>query len=439
MSIQNRFEFVRQLVHLDVSLFPSHGILNGKCTCGDPNCKSPGKHPATRRSFADATKDLALLMLRDWTRFNIGVATGEISKLLVIDVDNHGNDSGTKSLLSLERKLGALPRQAAVTTGGGGLHFWFELPEGMNFTKFVVDEGIEVFANRSFVVGPGSIHRSGKSYEWFMGAPNKIPPLPDSWLAHLMQTGGRKISYSDTDFEGRLIDLPNDFQGRTQDKLNDLIEVIPKRFKSSKKATAMPSIEGLFPDASIRARIMKAIELTVPTKPGTRHKQLFELCRKLSFILETPPSDMAQLRPVVDFWFERLLSELGEENVNADSEENWFDFLDSYPRVTRPAEEDGFRNALTKALEAPVPPFARSFRGESSVLLCKLVVELARRSESREFFLSVRTAADACNFQNLTLAHGSIKALKGLGVIEEREKGTLNSRKASVYRLRIEP
>ena len=39
------------------SVLPIHTIRNGACTCSNPNCPSPGKHPRTRNGVKDASND----------------------------------------------------------------------------------------------------------------------------------------------------------------------------------------------------------------------------------------------------------------------------------------------------------------------------------------------------------------------------------------------
>ena len=73
------------------AVFPVHSIRDGKCTCGNPRCSSPGKHPLTRHGFKDATTAPAVIAAwwRKYPWANIAVATGGKSgRLLVIDIDN---------------------------------------------------------------------------------------------------------------------------------------------------------------------------------------------------------------------------------------------------------------------------------------------------------------------------------------------------------------
>ncbi len=39
------------------SVFPVHSLRDGICTCGKPDCDSPGKHPRTKNGHKDASID----------------------------------------------------------------------------------------------------------------------------------------------------------------------------------------------------------------------------------------------------------------------------------------------------------------------------------------------------------------------------------------------
>lgn len=98
-----------------------------------PNGKRPawaifplrGKYPAIAKEKGghgclDATTDTETIK-KWWTEYpnaNIGIATGTVNSILVIDVDvNHGNDvDGTETLRDLERELGKLPDTVEALT-----------------------------------------------------------------------------------------------------------------------------------------------------------------------------------------------------------------------------------------------------------------------------------------------------------------------------------
>src|SRR3982751_1525905 len=97
-----------------------HGIVDDLCTCGDPECRSPGKHPIMRNGVKDATINLGQIkeLLKKYPDANIAIATGEGSDLLVIDVDPR--NGGTETLEKLKKALGEFPATITSLTGGGG-------------------------------------------------------------------------------------------------------------------------------------------------------------------------------------------------------------------------------------------------------------------------------------------------------------------------------
>jgi putative DNA primase/helicase len=112
-------------VHNGFPVFPVHSVHDGCCSCGKPECEHPGKHPRTSRGFKDATKDpdQARRWWDKWPDANIGIPTGRVSDLLVIDIDprNAGDDSWE----TLIREYGSIPDTAEQVTGGGGRHIVF--------------------------------------------------------------------------------------------------------------------------------------------------------------------------------------------------------------------------------------------------------------------------------------------------------------------------
>ena len=101
---------------------PVYFVRDGRCTCRDgADCAKPGKHPMTSRGVKDATTNRKKIK-RWWTAdpdANIGIATGQISNLVVIDVDG---GAGKKSLAELFDKHGKLPKTPTVRTGKG-MHY----------------------------------------------------------------------------------------------------------------------------------------------------------------------------------------------------------------------------------------------------------------------------------------------------------------------------
>jgi Bifunctional DNA primase/polymerase, N-terminal/Primase C terminal 1 (PriCT-1) len=122
----------------------------------------------------------------DWFRTcpeaGIGIVTGTVSGLVVLDVDvRHGGDA---ALQRLEREHGRLPTTVECRTGGGGRHLYFAHPGGLVRNKVGLAPGIDLRADGGYVVAPPSLHASGLRYVWVAGrAPDDmaVTPLPD-WL-----------------------------------------------------------------------------------------------------------------------------------------------------------------------------------------------------------------------------------------------------------------
>jgi putative DNA primase/helicase len=172
-------------------VLPIHGILDGQCTCGNNNCRSPGKHPLTKHGVHDATADIEQVKVwyRENPHANVAIATGRKADLLVLDIDPR--NGGDKSLNKAKEELGKLPRTVAVDTGGGGRHYYLQSPEDFDTATQhgkVFGNGIDVQAEGAYVMAPPSLHVSGKRYCFRDGRSFEdtgVKPLPDLWKARL--------------------------------------------------------------------------------------------------------------------------------------------------------------------------------------------------------------------------------------------------------------
>ncbi len=61
----------------------------GACSCGRPDCSSPGKHPLTKQGFKEASRDEAQIRgwWSKWPAANIGIPTGAVAGFDVLDMD----------------------------------------------------------------------------------------------------------------------------------------------------------------------------------------------------------------------------------------------------------------------------------------------------------------------------------------------------------------
>lgn len=152
----------RKLISIyDFAIFPVHGVKeDGTCTCGVANCSNIGKHPVTHNGFKDASTDIEDVK-KLWAGrecLNVGIATGKISGISVIDVDND------EALETLKEKLGGIPETLCVKTGRG-YHFYFQYVKGMK-SKNGLLPGIDIKSDGGYVIGAKSNHANGKTYEF---------------------------------------------------------------------------------------------------------------------------------------------------------------------------------------------------------------------------------------------------------------------------------
>ncbi|UOF82805.1 regulatory protein repA [Caudoviricetes sp.] len=143
-----------------------------------------GKVPATQHGVKDATTD-PVQIARWWAQnpdFNIGIAAGERSGIVVFDVDprNGGDESWSKWL----DDNGQVPDGAAMqmTAGGGEHHIAIYDPE---IRSCKLTEGVDLLADgRYFVAFPSTIE--GRRYEWEASSDpfDGVAPftVPDQWM-----------------------------------------------------------------------------------------------------------------------------------------------------------------------------------------------------------------------------------------------------------------
>lgn len=168
-------------------VFPVHVRTDeGRCSCGQ-DCASPAKHPLTRRGVLDASADPKTVAgwWERWPWANLGIPTGKASGVVVLDCDPRHD--GFRTLAKLV-KAGAGLATLEVQTGGGGVHLWFRLPDGVDVTnsnKGIVDQfggGLDVRGTGGYVLIPPSLHISGQRYRWATGT---LRPLP-AWLVEVL-------------------------------------------------------------------------------------------------------------------------------------------------------------------------------------------------------------------------------------------------------------
>ena len=175
-------------------ILPLHSVVNGKCTCGKIDCHSPGKHPQTLNGLKSATidKDTIFTWFKHWPKANIGIATGAISGIGVIDIDpKHG---GEDSLDELTTKYGRIPETVEAITQSRGRHILFQYQEGFRTTAGKLGRGIDTRGDGGYIVAAPSRGLMG-TYEWEASSDPSEHPIVKcpEWILKLLNKDKEKI------------------------------------------------------------------------------------------------------------------------------------------------------------------------------------------------------------------------------------------------------
>jgi hypothetical protein len=144
------------------------------CSCRDPGCGQPGKHPLgslVPHGVKDATTNRARV-LAWWTRHpqaNIGLATGRVFD--VLDVDG---PAGEQTIRTLAAAHGLESSGPLVRTGGGGWHYYLA-PTGLGNVRPWGLEHVDWRGRGGYVVAPPSRHATGHPYQWIEGRDLDVP------------------------------------------------------------------------------------------------------------------------------------------------------------------------------------------------------------------------------------------------------------------------
>ncbi len=122
-----------------------------------------------------------------WPEANVGVITGWVSALIVVDIDPR--NGGDATIATLEAEAEPLPATVTSLTGGGGRHLFYAHPTHLVPSR-PLGAGVDLKAEGGLVVVPPSQHASGEPYRWSPGhgpGEHELAPLP-GWLEHLSVT-----------------------------------------------------------------------------------------------------------------------------------------------------------------------------------------------------------------------------------------------------------
>jgi hypothetical protein len=152
-------------------------------------CDPKTKRPLTPHGFKDASTDPR--NIRAWWQVHpsamIGMPTGEVSGIFVLDVDVKNDQPGLESLKSLEALHGPLPETKRTRTASGGLHYLFRYPAGLTLvnTAGKLGIGLDTRGGGGYIIVPPSKSAAGDYRFENPGTPLADPP---QWLIDLLTT-----------------------------------------------------------------------------------------------------------------------------------------------------------------------------------------------------------------------------------------------------------
>jgi hypothetical protein len=170
----NTYQWAKKYIELGWAIFPIHSIdANGCCTCGKKDCGDAGKHPRVRRGLKEASKDPA--QIEEWFGVgaplsNIGVVTGAISGITVIDIDIGDGKLGAETWAELTKEEGE-PETLIAKTGSGGMHYVFKYNSVMRTSSNTLGPGVDCRNDGGYIVATPARHRSGGIYSWVNAVP----------------------------------------------------------------------------------------------------------------------------------------------------------------------------------------------------------------------------------------------------------------------------
>lgn len=119
---------------------------------------------------------------KKWPDANIGIVTGTISNLAVIDIDT---DEGKHAI---QEYLPEDLQTPICNTPSDGNHLYFRCPDDKLSNNARVVPGCDLRANGGYVVAPPSINGNGKTYRWIKGLSiEEVTPaaLPSAYLQYI--------------------------------------------------------------------------------------------------------------------------------------------------------------------------------------------------------------------------------------------------------------
>lgn len=200
-----------------LKVFGVHAMIDGECSCDNPECTAAGKHPIIKNWInVPHWSDEQLETFEAMGHFETGFGV-LVSGLLIIDID--ARNGGIESYSQLCKDAGINFDDAAgfvvqTGSGGGSRHIYFKAPQGAALSQSLHEyKGVD-FKSSGFVIGAGSLHKSGMMYEAIKGHPDDITDAPEKLIELL-----KKPEHHRATIHGSSVDV-------TEQEIMDIVSFI---------------------------------------------------------------------------------------------------------------------------------------------------------------------------------------------------------------------
>lgn len=193
----------------------------------------PGKHPLVSWGEFQHRLPTEDEVIAWWTRFptaNIGMVTGTLSGLVVLDADGLEAYTGVLSRGSVE------PTPVAATGSPNHYHWYLRHP-GRPVKNFAGDRGtigLDFRGDGGYVVLPPSLHQSGNLYTWLQNTEHIPPRVVPLWLLHMLSDGSSPQPRDGVDGESQRgpIDIEGVLRGVPEGQRDDTLYRTACRLRS---------------------------------------------------------------------------------------------------------------------------------------------------------------------------------------------------------------
>lgn len=195
---------------------------------------------------------------------NIGIVTGLISGLAVIDIDD--SDKAKPVLDTLIPDSIEIP---AAQTPRGGQHLYFKCTDPQLSNNAGLIPGADLRANGGYIIAPPSMNGNGKAYAWLPGLSifeQEPPALPDAYVQYLLKhINNNSFSY----IENCPAFCPGDAEMFTRGRRdNDLFHIVNQLVKARTPEGEIIKVAEIlarnclppFPEKEIVAKIESALK-----------------------------------------------------------------------------------------------------------------------------------------------------------------------------------